>query len=147
MWQVNTCYLNCNSLDLTDMWPTCTQEEPASIKQRHGPGASLLPTTRESSMTNCWDCGVSTVWGNPVSFCCILTLWLPNKIFRTCHLATNKIFGFSPLAPNKIWPSTFPPTTNRMILFSEKVLVLCKSAVYLFCRELNLYKMVKTASR
>ena len=61
----------------------------------------------------------------------ILTLWLPNKIFRNCHLAPNKIFGFSPLAPNKIfgfsflapnkiWLSTFPPTTDRMILFSEK---------------------------
>ena len=59
-----------------------------------------------------------------------LTLWLPNKIFRNCHLVPNKffrfsslvpnrIFGFSLLVPDKIWPSTFPPTTDRMILFSE----------------------------
>ena len=70
-----------------------------------------------------------------------------NKFFRNCHLtqnkffrfsplAQNKIFGFSLMAPNKIGPSTFPPTTDRMILFSE-VLVLCKSDVYIFCRELN----------
>ena len=60
-----------------------------------------------------------------------LILWLPNKIFRNYHLTPNKMFGFSSLAsnkmfgfslldPNKIWPSTFPPTTDHMILFSEK---------------------------
>ena len=59
-----------------------------------------------------------------------LTLWLPGKIFRNCHLVSNKIFrfsslvpdtifGFSLLVPDKIWPSTFPPITDRMILLSE----------------------------
>ena len=59
-----------------------------------------------------------------------LTLWLPSKICRNCHLVPHKffrfsslvqdkIFGFSLLVPDKIWSSTFPPTTDRMILFSE----------------------------
>ena len=77
-----------------------------------------------------------------------LTLWLPTILFRNCHLVPNKffrfsslvpnkIFGFSLLVPDKIWPSTFrrPPTV--WFYFLNKVLVLCKSAIYLFCRELN----------
>ena len=54
-------------------------------------------------------------------------LVVPGPIYRPpmpCEhyqfLASNKIFGFSPLALNKIWPSTFPPTTDRIILFAEK---------------------------
>ena len=61
----------------------------------------------------------------------ILTLWLPGTFFRKCKLVPDKffrfsslvpgkIFGFSLLVPDKIWPLTFPPTTDRMILFSEK---------------------------
>ena len=59
-----------------------------------------------------------------------LTLWLPNKfcrnsfgtkyVFTLCHLARNKLFRFSLLAPNKIWPSTFLPAACCMILFYEK---------------------------
>ena len=65
------------------------------------------------------------------NFVRLLTLWLPNKIFGNCNLVPNKKFlkllfgagknfGFSLLVPAKIWPSTFPPTTNRIFLFSEK---------------------------
>ena len=75
-----------------------------------------------------------------------LTYWLPNKFVRNshlvsnkfftpCHLALNTFFSFSLLPPNKVWPSTFPPTV--WFYFMKKVLILCKSAVYLFCRELN----------
>ena len=77
--------------------------------------------------------GLCNIKNFPLS-CCLwhwhLTLWLPNNIFRNCHLVPNKffrfsslvpnkIFGFSLLVPDQIWPSTFPPTTDRMILFSE----------------------------
>ena len=73
-----------------------------------------------------------------------LTLWLLNKFFCNCHLAPNKFFrfsflasnnffGFSLLAPNKIRTSTFLPTTDCMILFYEKnvlVLYCCISFLY-----------------
>ena len=41
-------------------------------------------------------------------------IWCQIKIFRNCYLVPAKIFGFSLLVPAKIWPSTFPPTTNRI---------------------------------
>ena len=76
-----------------------------------------------------------------------LTPGLPNKIFQNCHLVPNKFFRFSSLVPNKIFGFSllvpdnltvnFSPTTDRMIYFLNKVLVRCKNAVYLFCRELN----------
>ena len=62
-----------------------------------------------------------------------LTLWLPNKIFRNFSVIWHQInfsvshpwhqmkfFGFSLVAPNKMWRSTFSLTTDRMILFPEK---------------------------
>ena len=47
-------------------------------------------------------------------------IWCQIQKFWSCYLVPAKIFGFSLLVPAKIWPSTFPPTTIRIFLFSEK---------------------------
>ena len=79
----------------------------------------------------------------------MLTLWRPNKIFGKCNLVPNKkilklLFGagkkfrfLTPGAGKKFDRKLFrrPPTV--FFYFLKKVLVLFKSAVYLFCRELN----------
>ena len=95
-------------------------------------------------------------WHDMLLYSTKLTLSLPNKIFSNCHLAPNKFFSFSPLAPNNIFgfsllasnKITFLPTTERMILFSEKKYWSYVKVLHIFFIEnLILYKMVKTASR
>ena len=52
-----------------------------------------------------------------------LTIWLPNKIFRNCHLAPNKFFCFSPLASNEIF--------GFSLLASKKFFCRCQQTVQL----------------
>ena len=58
----------------------------------------------------------------------------PNNVFTLCHPAQNNFFSFSLLAPCYFLLSTFPPTAIVLFYFVKKVLVICKSAVYLFFR-------------
>ena len=77
-----------------------------------------------------------------------LNPWLPNKIFRKCYLAPINFFISHPWRQIKFSVSHSwrqikfdrqlfcrPPTV--WFYFLKKVSVLCKRAVYLFCRELN----------
>ena len=134
-----------------------TSIRPASIHRRNNvkmlKNVNLCDQSLKHHVATWWHWKIST-FCRPVAIIIIITinLWLLNKIFRNCHLATNtffrfspmapnKMFGFAPLASNKIWPSTFPPTI--WFYFMKKVLVLCKRAV----ENWMLYKMVETASR